>query len=69
MAAGPAGRVDFGVEGAEMLDLRRVVPLPQLRRHKRAFLKLVSQNSHSELRDSDAAIQLFVQYLQTILLL
>jgi len=57
-----AGAVAF--EGlSERLHLQRPVNLPELRRHKRAFLKLATQNDWLRLRDARGARLLFVEYL------
>ncbi|KAK9819699.1 hypothetical protein WJX72_001375 [[Myrmecia] bisecta] len=60
---GAAGRVDLG-EGQDSLQLQRAVPLPELRRHKRAFIKLATQNAMSRVPDAATATRLFVNYLQ-----
>jgi protein KTI12 len=58
-----AGAVSF--EGLqEQLNLYRPVNLPELRRHKRAFLKLATQNNWLRVRDAEGARQMFVDYLQ-----
>lgn len=38
--------------------------LPELRRHKRAFMKLATQQTFLRLRDAAAAQRLFVDYLR-----
>ena len=45
-----------------MLD--ELVPLPELRRHKRSFMKLATQNAFANLKSSDAAVRMFVTYLR-----
>ena len=58
-----AGTVAF--EGLTVrLHLDRHVGLPELRRHKRAFLKLATQNDWLRLRDAEGARLMFVEYLQ-----
>ena len=58
-----AGVVAF--EGlAVRLQLDKHVGLPELRRHKRAFLKLATQNDWLRLRDVEGARLMFVEYLQ-----
>jgi hypothetical protein len=63
LSGGPAGSLEFG-EGADELVLDELVPLPELRRHKRSFMKLVTQNAFSNLKSSDAAVCMFVAYLR-----
>jgi protein KTI12 len=63
LSGGPAGSLEFG-DGAEELVLNEPVPLPELRRHKRSFMKLATQNAFSNLRSSDAAVCMFVAYLR-----
>lgn len=46
------------------LLLQRTVQLPELRRQKRAFLKLATQNNWTRLRDAGDARRVFVEYLQ-----
>lgn len=38
--------------------------LPELRRHKRGFMKLATQQTFMRLRDAGAAQRLFVGYLR-----
>lgn len=38
--------------------------LPELRRHKRGFMKLATQQTFMRLRDAAAAQRLFVDYLR-----
>lgn len=45
------------------LQLSRPVFLPELRNHKRAFLKLATQNNWLKIRNTQNAKQLFVDYL------
>eukprot|EP00198_Chlamydomonas_reinhardtii_P002189 XP_001691525.1 predicted protein [Chlamydomonas reinhardtii] len=52
------------------LELRRPVSLAELRRHKRAFLKLATKITFARLqvcRDATAAKRMFVDYLRTAL--
>ncbi len=63
-AGGTAGRMTFGEDGGATLDLAAPVTLPQLRRHKRGFMKLATQNSFT-ITGSDHATRLFVSYLQS----
>ncbi len=62
-SGGAAGPVSFG-EGVDELVLTDPVSLPELRRHKRSFMKLATQNAFSTLRSSEAATRMFVSYLQ-----
>eukprot|EP00884_Botryococcus_braunii_P019766 jgi/Botrbrau1/6473/Bobra.0034s0047.1 len=64
-AGGPAGLVQVicGTK-PETLNLQRTVGLPELRRHKRDFLRLATQNSFSRLGDPGTAQRLFVDYLR-----
>lgn len=62
-AGGAAGAVDCG-EGGDQLMLTEPIPLPELRRHKRAFMKLATQNAFSNLKSSEAAERMFVSYLR-----
>ncbi|GBF97016.1 hypothetical protein Rsub_09813 [Raphidocelis subcapitata] len=59
----PAGLLELG-SGCGRLQLERVVPLAELRRHKRTFLKLATQMQYSRVADAAAARRLFVDYLQ-----
>ena len=49
---------------AEPLRLNRHVPLAELRRHKRVFLKLSTHNVGSRLQDGGAAKRMFADYLR-----
>ncbi|PNW70227.1 hypothetical protein CHLRE_17g711050v5 [Chlamydomonas reinhardtii] len=49
------------------LELRRPVSLAELRRHKRAFLKLATKITFARLQDATAAKRMFVDYLRTAL--
>ena len=64
-AGGAAGRVliDSGSDKELRLDLSRPVPLPELRRHKRSFMKLTTQHDAAKLQGAAAAKRLFVDYL------
>lgn len=61
---GAAGRIDFGADGGIVLNLSGTATLPELRKHKRGFIKLATQNAIS-IRDSEQATQLFVAYLRS----
>ena len=63
-AGGAAGRVyiDSG-EGELCIQLLRPVPLSELRRHKRAFMKLTTQHDAAKLQGATAAKRLFVDYV------
>jgi protein KTI12 len=58
-----AGRVNLGAD-VEALRLNRQLPLAELRRHKRAFLKLATQNVATRLQDRASARRLFADYLR-----
>jgi len=62
-AGGSAGHLQFSADGSVTLDLSSSLSLPELRRHKRGFIKLATQNALT-IRDSDQATRLFVSYLQ-----
>ena len=47
----------------QKLQLSRPVSLPELRKHKRGFLKLSTQNNWLKVRNTENAQQLFVAYL------
>ena len=57
------GRVDVG-EGVEPLHLQNSVTLAELRRHKRMFLKLSTQNVATRLQDRQSARRMFVEFLR-----
>lgn len=57
------GRMDMG-EGVDALQLDRPVTLAELRRHKRVFLKMSTQNLASRLPDRQSARRMFVNYLR-----
>ncbi len=61
-SGGAAGRVSFG-EDIEDLTLDDAVSLPELRRHKRSFMKLATQNAFSQIK-SESATRVFVSYLR-----
>lgn len=64
MSQGDASSV-LRLDGADKeLQLERPVTLPELRRHKRAFLKLATQNNWTRLQDVHEARNMFIQYLQ-----
>ncbi|KAG2438045.1 hypothetical protein HXX76_005658 [Chlamydomonas incerta] len=73
-AGGAAEVVRFpGVSGGggggppQELELQRPVSLAELRRHKRAFLKLATKITFARLQDASAAKRMFVDYLRTAL--
>ena len=49
--------------GGQTLHLSNPVSLPVLRKHKRGFLKLATQNNWLKVRTTENAKQLFVDYL------
>ena len=57
------GRVDLG-DSVESLHLQRSVTLAELRRHKRMFLKLSTQNVATRLHDRQSAKRMFVDFLR-----
>lgn len=63
------GRIslDKTKQGVEV-NLERPVTIPELRRHKRAFMKLATQNNWTRLQNVQDAKHMFVQYLQNNLL-
>lgn len=63
-AGGSAGTVDFGT-GIESLLLQDQVSVPELRRHKRAFMKLATQITSSRIQTAQDAKRMFVDYLQS----
>uniref|UniRef100_A0A7S3QYM4 KTI12-like protein n=1 Tax=Dunaliella tertiolecta TaxID=3047 RepID=A0A7S3QYM4_DUNTE len=68
-AGGPAGRVDCSSgssmhrRGDYLIHLDQPLTLAELRRHKRAFLKLATKVTFARLQDGDAAKRTFVDYL------
>ena len=58
-----AGCVNLGAD-VEPLRLNRQLPLAELRRHKRVFLKLSTQNVGTRLQDRASARRLFADYLR-----
>jgi protein KTI12 len=40
------------------------MPLPELRRHKRSFLRLATNNTLNRLKDAQVARRMFVDYLR-----
>jgi protein KTI12 len=48
----------------EPLDLARPVTLAELRRHKRVFLKMATQNVGARLSDRQSARRMFVNFLR-----
>lgn len=61
-SGGAIGRFEIRGTGKH-LQLDRPVALPELRRHKRAFLKLATQNNWIRLRQAADARELFAEYL------
>lgn len=47
------------------LDLESMVSLPELRKHKRAFMRLATQNAYAQIHGPERATHLFVTYLQS----
>ncbi len=69
-AGGAAEVVRFGAGAAGPpleLELRRPLTLAELRRHKRAFLKLATKITFARLQDTAAARRMFVDYLRNSL--
>lgn len=62
-SGGAVGRVGFG-QGVDELVLTYAVSLPELRRHKRSFMKLATQNAFSQIRSSETATRVFVSFLR-----
>ena len=60
--ASAAGRVNLG-PGTDPLMLTRHVNLAELRRHKRVFLKVATQNPGARV-SSHAACKMFASFLQ-----
>ena len=65
-AGGPAGQVTLG-PGVQPLVLQEVVSMPELRRHKRAFIKLATQISNNRVQSAQDAKRMFADYLQSTL--
>lgn len=62
---GAMGKVDVG-KGVPLIDIQRVVGLPELRRHRRTFIKLTGQTSLSgppPPSDALSTKRMFVDYL------
>lgn len=66
-AGGAAGQVSLG-PGIQPLVLQEQVTMPELRRHKRAFLKLATQIHNNRVQSAQDAKRMFADYLQTNLL-
>lgn len=64
-AGGAAGHVSFDTEGCGSLNLSSTVTLPELRKHKRTFMRLATQNAFAQIHSPEMATQLFVTYLQS----
>ena len=41
------------------------VPLPELRRHKRTFMRLATNSTYTRLGDAAAVRRMFIDYLRT----
>ena len=63
-AGGPAGQVTLG-PSIQPLVLQEFVSMPELRRHKRAFIKLATQISNNRVQSAQDAKRMFADYLQT----
>lgn len=63
-AGGSAGQVTLG-PGIQPLVLQELVSMPELRRHKRAFLKLATQISNNRVQSAQDAKRMFADYLRT----
>ena len=63
-AGGSAGQVILG-PGIQPLVLQDLVSMPELRRHKRAFLRLATQISNNRVQSAQDAKRMFADYLQT----
>lgn len=57
----PVGEMTLGDAS---LHLDRLVGLPELRRHKRAFIRLATQNNWTRLQDVQEAQRMFLEYLE-----
>ena len=62
-AGGPPGVVHFG-DGINPLRFDQAVTLAELRRHKRAFLKLATKILLARLHDANTAARLFADHLR-----
>ena len=60
-----AGSAPVGTSGGLDLSLNRQVSMPELRRLKRDFMKLLTQLHTDRLQDVHAAKRMFLEYLQT----
>lgn len=63
-AMGAETRFELGGT-ARPASLPRRVSLPEMRRHKRNFLKLVTQNSYSSMQHAEDGQEMFLKFLQT----
>lgn len=63
---GPPGQVFLG-PGIELLVLQEQVTMPELRRHKRAFLKLATQIANNRVQSAQDAKRMFADYLRSTL--
>lgn len=60
---GPAGTVPFTEEGIKPMLISRQVTFPELRRHKRSFMKLATNLTFNRVSDPATAKRMFVDYL------
>lgn len=60
---GAPGAVSFD-DGIPPLYLGQPIPLPELRRHKRMFMRLATNNTFNRVSDAGAARRMFVDYLR-----
>ena len=63
-AGGPAGQVNLG-PNIQPLTLQDPVSIPELRRHKRAFIKLATQIHNNRVQSAQDAKRMFADYLQS----
>ena len=64
-ASDQAGSPVVEVAGlSQPFALRRRLSLPEMRRHKRGFVKLLTQNSYTKLQNAEQGRQMFVDFLQ-----
>ncbi|GAQ82857.1 RNA polymerase II elongator associated protein [Klebsormidium nitens] len=61
-ANGPSGSMTVG-EGLPPVHVERLINLPELRRYKRTFIKLASQNMGAAPHDTLTAKRMFVDYI------
>ena len=64
-ASAAGGPLTLAVPGlAQPVRLQRPLTLPEARRHKRAFMKLLTQNSYAKLQSTQQGQHMFAEYLQ-----